>query len=352
MPRTVRLPSPSLLLGRPRALPPYRAKKKKKGFPAWLIPTIAGVGVGAIVVIAAIDLLELEAEPKAASRKSVHAGRAARNRARRTPEPKVPVLTLDWPESQRTGASLSVNGEKKEVPLTGPIEIPLPPSKEQYHFRLERPGFKPKNLPASSRKTTSRPFPTGNRWRPRASTGSRTSMRRRRRRPSGHKNVLIFFDASDAKESSFASSRFKEAVAKRKEFRERADKEYVCVYIDNPKNAEAQGEVKDADRNGKLTEKFGITVFPTVVVTDAKGRPFGILEGYKINGVTAFLGLMDKWAADGKHLFALLAKFEAMPKDSPERRPRRQGPRFPGDEQAGPVLSPARRRGHRLPSPG
>ena len=158
---------------------------------------------------------------------------------------------------------------------------------------------------------------------------------------SEHKNVLIFFDASDSKESSFASSRFKEAVAKRKEFRERADKEYVCVYIDNPKDAEAQGEVKDAERNGKLTEKFGITVFPTVVVTDPKGRPFGVLEGYKINGVTAFLGLMDKWAADRKQLFALLAKFDAMPKESPESptSPARC-PRFPGAERAGPVLRP------------
>ena len=134
---------------------------------------------------------------------------------------------------------------------------------------------------------------------------------------SEHKNVFIFFDASDAKESSYASGRFKEAVAKRDEFRKRADKEFVCVYIDNPKNAEAQDEVKDANRNGKLTEKFGIKVFPTVVVTDPKGRPFGFLEGYKINGINPFLALMDKWAADGKQLFALLAKFDAMPKESP-----------------------------------
>ena len=131
-----------------------------------------------------------------------------------------------------------------------------------------------------------------------------------------HKNVLILFDASDAKESSFASSRFAEAVAKRKEFRERADKEYVCVYIDNPENAEAQGKVENADRNRKLTEKFRITVFPTVVVTDPQGRPFGIMEGYKINGINAFLELMDKWAADGKSLFDLLAKIDAMPKGS------------------------------------
>ena len=54
-----------------------------------------------------------------------------------------------------------------------------------------------------------------------------------------HKNVLILFDSSDAKESRFASDRFKEAVAKRDEFHKRADKEFVCVYIDNPKSSQA-----------------------------------------------------------------------------------------------------------------
>ena len=132
-----------------------------------------------------------------------------------------------------------------------------------------------------------------------------------------HKNVLILFDSSDAKESSFASNRFKEAVAKRDEFHKRADKEFVCVYIDNPKSSQAQDELKDANRNRQLTEKFGITVFPTVVVTDAKGRPFGVLGGYKINGINPFLALMDKWAANGKQLFALLDKFDAMPEESP-----------------------------------
>ena len=43
--------------------------------------------------------------------------------------------------------------------------------------------------------------------------------------------------------------------------------------------------MSDADRNRKLTKKFGITDFPTVVVTDPKGWPFGVMEDYKINGI-------------------------------------------------------------------
>ena len=233
------------------------------------------------------------------------------------PGPKVPVLTIQWPESTRAGGSLFINDEKREIPLAGPIEIPLPPSKEQYRFRLERPGFKPQGFARVFQEDDKQPIsdweplePKGIGWEQDFEAAKKTAA-------SEHKNVLIVFDASDAKESSFASSRFKEAVAKRNEFHKRAEKEYICVYIDNPKNAEAQDEVKDADRNGKLTEKFGITVFPTVVVTDPKGRPFGVLEGYKVNGIAPFLALMDKWSADGKHFLALLAKFEAVPKESP-----------------------------------
>ena len=55
--------------------------------------------------------------------------------------PKGPVLTLNWAESQRAGASWFVDGTKQDLPLTGPIKVPLPPKKDQYELRFERPGF-------------------------------------------------------------------------------------------------------------------------------------------------------------------------------------------------------------------
>ena len=51
-------------------------------------------------------------------------------------------------------------------------------------------------------------------------------------------------------------------------------------------------------------------------MTDPRGRQFGILEDYKINGINSFLQLMDKWEADGKILFELLATIDSMPKES------------------------------------
>jgi S1-C subfamily serine protease/thioredoxin-related protein len=286
---------------------PHRSKKKKKGLPSWLITTIAALSVAAVVGIGLSVYISSQIKPRSSAGTSASAN-DSKKAGKTDAKSKYPLLAIDWPENQRAGAELFVNDEKREIPLTGPIEIPLPPSKEQYHFRLQRRGFRPKVFARASGKddqgyTVSQweAVTQGLDWPQDIEAAKKTAA-------ADHKNVLVVFDASDSKESRFASNRFIEAVALRKEFRERAGKAYVSVYIDNPQEAEAQGRVDNADRNRKLTEAFGITVFPTVVVADPQGRPFGILEGYKINGINAFLEILGEWQADSKTLFDLLAK--------------------------------------------
>ena len=123
-----------------------------------------------------------------------------------------------------------------------------------------------------------------------------------------HKNVLVLFDASDASDAKarFRSSRFNESVASSREFADKASKDYVCVYIDNPQGDEAKAKVRDLARNKKMTAEFGITIFPTVIVMDSGGRVFGVMDDYTLNGVTAFLALMKQWDEDAKNLFDLL----------------------------------------------
>jgi len=307
--------------GDPPSLP-HHSKKKKKNLPAWLIPTISAVGAAAILAIGSAIYLTFFTASKSKSESGSTAGSSTASGGKNSGkagkvEPKVPLLSIDWPENQRVGALLFVNDDKKDIPATGPIEIPLPPSNTQYRFRLERRGFQPKKFARASQQddqgyTVSEwePVLQGIDWEQDFDAAKKTAAAR-------NKNVLLLFDASDSKESSFASSRFAEAVALRKEFRERAEKEYVCVYIDNPQKADAQGRVENATRNHKVTEDFCIKIFPTVVVTDPKGRPFGVMEDYKINGINAFLELMDKWAVDDKSLFDLLAKIDDLPKESP-----------------------------------
>ena len=119
--------------------------------------------------------------------------------------------------------------------------VPLPPSNRQYKICLQRKGFQDQVFFVASHEDDIGhkvaewdPVVRGVDWGQDFEAAKKTAA-------DGHKkNVFVFFDKSDAKESSFASSRFTEAVALRKEFRQRADKEYVCVYIDNPEKEEAQ----------------------------------------------------------------------------------------------------------------
>ena len=299
---------------------PRRSKQKPKGLPAWLIATMAAVGVVAVVgIVFMIYRPSLsKAKPDSGSAAAASAANDGKKAVHAGPKRKVPMLTIDWPEDQRGGAALFINDDKTKIPAKGPIEIPLPPSKEQYRVRLQRRGFQPKSFARASQEddqlytvTAWEPLLKGIDWEQDFEAAKKVAK-------DHNKDVFLLFDASDSPESSFASGRFAEVVAGRKEFRERADRDYVCVYIDNPKNAAGQGRVANGERNRQLTEKFRISVFPTVVVTDAKGRPFGVLEDCKISGIKAFLELMTKWTSDRKNLFELLAKVDALPKDSPD----------------------------------
>jgi S1-C subfamily serine protease len=287
-----------------------RSKKKKKGLPSWAIPAIVAASVAIIGGIGYAVYLNSNPGPKN------HVVAAEKTKGDPTKpkveENKTPVLTIDWPENQRAGASLFVDGKKTDIPTTGAIQIPLPPSNRQYEFRLERKGFEPKEFRRASSEDDQ--AYVVKEWDSTVQGNDLEQDFEVAKKSAGehNKNVMIIFDASDAKESKFASQRFGEAVLLRHEFTDKAKQEYVCVYIDNLQNGDPSHRVLDAARNQELTDKFKITVFPTVVVTDPKGRPFGVMDGYTLNGVNAFLELMTKWDADNKILTKLLAKVDAL----------------------------------------
>jgi S1-C subfamily serine protease len=283
-----------------------RHSKKKQGLPGWVIPTIAGLVLLAVVGIGG-TLYVLNSRP------ADSAPAVAKEKTR--PQPVVPTVTFtfDWPESERSGASLSIDGRPIEVPPRGPIKLKLPVAKEPCPFVLGRKGFKSQEFFRPLMQDDEFKVAKFESDQPQRIEWEQDFETAKKSAANDHKNVLILFDASDVKASSFASSRFAESVGLRPEFRDRADKEYVCVYIDNPEGSEAQGRVSDLERNRRLTSKFRITVFPTVVVTDPEARPYGILQDYKINGVVPFLELMDKWKEDRATLFDLLTQIKESP---------------------------------------
>lgn len=105
-----------------------------------------------------------------------------------------------------------------------------------------------------------------------------------------NKEILVLFDGSDWCPYSvqmgnelFFDPRFQSQVAGK----------YVLVFVDFPRGDEAKAKVQDADRNRRLMEKFGVEGFPTVVVADKAGLPYGRL-GYKPGGVDQFLNQMTE----------------------------------------------------------
>jgi S1-C subfamily serine protease len=278
-------------------------KKKKKSMAGWTIAAI----VGSLAVVAIVG-----GGIYVATHKTEDATAAAGSNKSGKPEidPKIPQLTFTfkWPQSERSGATLTINGDLQPVPATGDdIKIKLPKIAQPYHFVLERKGYTKKEF---ARPLTEDDDYTVTQWESesRGIDWEQDFTAAKKAAADQHKNVFIVFDASDAKASAFHSSRLHDSVLASSEFTERAKNEYVCVYIDNPVKDEAKQKVHDAAQNHKVTGDFEITVFPTVVVTDPRGRPFGVLEDYTINGITAFLPLMDKWKHDNTVLFELLEK--------------------------------------------
>jgi hypothetical protein len=66
------------------------------------------------------------------------------------------------------------------------------------------------------------------------------------------------------------------------------------VFVDFPRNPGSKTKVEDPVRNAHMAEYYAVTGFPTIVPTDAEGRPYGI-EGYVEGGVDAFMERLTHW---------------------------------------------------------
>jgi thioredoxin-related protein len=286
----------------------HHPKKKKKSGSGLLI---AGVVLGCLAIVGVVGgVIFVNWRAKT----EVSTGGSNENKPLKPAiDPNVPTITFTfkWPESERSGATLTVNGDLTAVPASGDFTLKLPKVAQPYHFVLERKGYEKKEF---SRPLTEDDDYTVTQWQSEnrgIDWEQDFDAAKKAAAADQRKSILIVFDASDAKASQYHSSRFNDSVATSPEFVERAAKDYVCVYIDNPEKDEAKKKVRDLNRNRELTKKFRITVFPTVVVTDKDARPFGIMEDYTINGVTSFLALMDKWQSDRTALFDMLDRIKA-----------------------------------------
>ena len=89
--------------------------------------------------------------------------------------------------------------------------------------------------------------------------------------------------------------RLKKEVFDHKEFSDFANKHFVLVELDYPQNKVQSDEIKA--QNNKLKNTYQIQGYPTILLMDAKGRPFA-KTGYQAGGPPAY----------NKHLQGLLAQ--------------------------------------------
>lgn len=108
------------------------------------------------------------------------------------------------------------------------------------------------------------------------------------------KDLLIDFTGSDwcgwcikLNEEVFQHDAFKDGVK---------DK-FVLVEIDFPRDKEKAGITDEiAAQNEKLQEKYGVQGFPTIMLTDAAGKPFA-QTGYQAGGPEKYVAHLDELRA-------------------------------------------------------
>ncbi len=101
--------------------------------------------------------------------------------------------------------------------------------------------------------------------------------------------------------------KLREEVFDQVAFRKDAPKEFVLVEIDFPERKPQSDEVKQ--RNERLKAQFGAEGFPTVFLTDAKGRAYA-KTGYQEGGAEAYLKHLDELRGVREKRDALLAQAE------------------------------------------
>ncbi len=95
-------------------------------------------------------------------------------------------------------------------------------------------------------------------------------------------------------------------VFSKKEFKEYAQQNLVCVTVDFPHSFNLSS--KQARQNEELAAKYGVHGYPTIVLLDPEERPIGV-TGYQPGGAKSYV----------QHLQGILAQYAPPPKPAQEK---------------------------------
>jgi S1-C subfamily serine protease/thioredoxin-related protein len=126
------------------------------------------------------------------------------------------------------------------------------------------------------------------------------------------KDVLIVFNGSDwcpysraLEHNVFSQSGFQQAMQSK----------FVPVFVDFPLTIAARQKVQNAERNARLVRKYHVAGFPTLVLADARGRPYAIggYEDRDAQGYFDYLLKLTSFRENRDHLFAAVDQAQGEP---------------------------------------
>ena len=247
-----------------------------------------------------------------------------------TPEapaaPKVTQLVFDWPDTDRDGAFLEIDGFTYRVPPKGPWSQPIPPG--SHDVVLRRLGFAKIELTVALTKDQERHIKPD--WRPAtvADKSDVVSGVRGMGGPTGGPDRLVaetlpefkkwFTDLDAAKKEAahlkkdvliafFSADRRDWCLAlaldflTTNDFHRFADDKFVLVAL------EAKGDKPDDGSDmATLAKVYHVTSYPTLIVTDADGLTYGVKDYIRM--LTAeYLKMLKQFVATREQRDKLLA---------------------------------------------
>ncbi|MBW1798002.1 MAG: thioredoxin family protein [Deltaproteobacteria bacterium] len=118
------------------------------------------------------------------------------------------------------------------------------------------------------------------------------------------KDMLLNFSGSDW---CGWCIKLKQEVFSKASFKNEATKNFILVELDLPQRTKQPARIKE--QNQKLVRAYGVMGFPTILVTDAKGRVYA-RAGYMAGGPEKFISYLEKVRKSKVEGDALIARAE------------------------------------------
>jgi S1-C subfamily serine protease len=127
----------------------------------------------------------------------------------------------------------------------------------------------------------------------------------RRQAAAEGKSLAIVFLGSDR-----FSVRWLQEVLGRPEFPKALGDRYIPVLIDFPREREARAKVRDPERNLAVKRHYQVRRLPRMVLADARGLPFGLID-YAEGGIETFAKRLERVEANRAERDRLLRQIES-----------------------------------------